>query len=166
MPDWLQSKELVRPVSKRTNKQANTQNPFLAKQGNNQRPEAYTPFAREPRGLRGVVEKTNRENYNPFNPNWTKSLNQKNPIEKQSNDLKTKTIKSESVTPSYVPKKKKFVPTDVPSPIYGFQKRPQQGRDIYDLLDKKEKKEQNFSNLAAQNEVDQRSQRGYYHLCR
>lgn len=134
IPNWIHQEELNRPLRK--------QNPLktedLQPQTFNSRPRQYSPFVREPRGLKGVVPKTSREDYNPFNPNSIQHLhsNKKDTMTK-SNDK----VIIEPVKPSYVPKKKKFVPTEVPSPIYGFQKRPKKGRSIYDLLDEKEKEQ-------------------------
>lgn len=151
LPNWTQSMGQVSPALKQIKSQGKPRNPFTTTQPNHHRPEAYSPFVREPRGLRGVVEKTNRENYNPFNPNGTRSLKQKDSEPKQNSNLDKNVVNSKPVTPSYVPKKKKFVPTDVPSPIYGFQKRPKPGRDIYDLLNEKEMELPSKS--AVQNEV-------------
>lgn len=152
-PDWVSPNKSVRPVRKEASNQVQHERSYQAAQHMDQRPEMYSPFAREPRGLKGVVEKTSRENYNPFNPNGTKSLNPSKKYTPQQNRVEKKAV-SEPVKPSYVPKKKKFVPTEVPSPIYGFQKPPKRGRSIYDLLDEKQKeKEQSSGKVDFRNEI-------------
>ncbi|WP_397539644.1 DNA translocase FtsK [Rummeliibacillus pycnus] len=154
LPDWMQPEELARPVQKQQATQAQYQEP---RKPTNQRPEQYSPFTREPRGLRGVVEKTSRENYNPFNPSGIKNskpqrkekipekIPEKKPEKKPQN-----LVVEELVKQSYTPQKKKFVPTDVPSPIYGFQKRPKRESNIYDLLDEKENGKEQSSEQKSQ----------------
>lgn len=128
------------------------------------RPKDYSPFSREPKGLKGVVEKQSRENYNPFRSSNSKPIKPAHEPYKQEMKYEKKAFKQETkyekkaIYPSQekeinkdrekekadtkqvdYPVKKKFVPTDVPSPVYGF-KRPKRPKDIQKLIDEKEKK--------------------------
>lgn len=147
LPDWMQQEQSIRPMQQEQSTKVQYEQP---RQPTYKRPEQYSPFAREPRGLRGIVEKKSRENYNPFNPSGIKNPNsqRKNNV---SSPLVTKNQDvDEVVKQSYIPKKKKFVPTEVPSPIYGFQKRPKKERNIQELLDEKNKEQKNQQEIALQ----------------
>ncbi|MGX9135598.1 DNA translocase FtsK [Rummeliibacillus sp. JY-2-4R] len=163
---WMNQEEYVQPVSKQQVKQTHNQDEQKPLHlSDRRRPEQYSPFVREPRGLRGVVEKPSRENYNPFNPGGTKKLApqpksrpivQAKPEKKIIKDpVKTVNIESKAIkvievnTPEEP--KKKFIPTRVPSPIYGFQTPPKRNNNIYDLLDEKEKNTEKKNDVTLKN---------------
>ncbi len=173
---WMED-EYVQPVRNQQMEQTpyqNEQKPLHLSE--RRRPEQYSPFVREPRGLRGVVEKPSRENYNPFNPGGTKKItpqtkirpsfeekqvkkvvkdniktvNTESKSKKVNTDSKPKKVNTDSkpkkVNTPEEPVKKKFIPTRVPSPIYGFQTPPKRNSSIHELLEEKGQKTEKREN--------------------
>ncbi|GEK33858.1 hypothetical protein KSI01_13910 [Kurthia sibirica] len=120
----------------------------------------YKPFGEPSPGVRAIVQKVDRANYNPFatkavarprtqvtNKNNRSDISTSPKIMPQSKnkapnfeEQKRRAQEISTTSKEEVVQKKKFVPTDVPSPVFGFQKPPKQSV-FNQLIEEKVEKE-------------------------